>query len=528
MDKIYSYVNKNNVYIYFLGLLILGLIAQSMIEIYFAIQSSSWSYLEASKPDEALIIEAIKFGHIWQFASGYGPFFWGIGKLVHNIMQEEYIISGLRIFFISLKYLAFMLLIFTLHKNKNRFGAIIFSILCMTVPGFLFFGKVISPEYLLILLTSLTICFLIKDHQKIDKYYYAALIAATLLVLTKINMLPILFGIILYAFILDNNADKLTIRLKNILIIGLIPAVIIFIAVYLCGLDKTIMELKMIIAIVPQFEFSIIYINQFLGLNVVTWDQIIVGGIYSDFLPIYFTFIIIFFLLLYKIFRKKIINNILPIILFFIASLMLVNQIFQGMAYSWYIFVISFMYIASLSILIKDTKIYTNIFLISIFLILFFTHGFSRQMHVIQFNDTKNKQLISNSVAIKNMLNIISDHKCLIVGDVDILVPINLSHNYIPVFRSVIVDDMPYDDHLRQRVTLNTPYIRPARFALNQVTRNLWTLPDYFIVNTALSKSPLLSLIIRDNVKYYNKVKSVESLDLYIIKENSCYKMIKQ
>ena len=401
----------------------------------------------------------------------------------------------------------------------------------MSVPGYLFFGKVISPEYLLIFLSSLTICFLIKDHQKIGKYYYAALIAATLLVLTKINMLPILFGILLYAFILNNNADKLTIRLKNILITSLIPATIFFIVIYLSGFDKTIIELKMIIDIVPQFEFSIKYINQFLGLNAVTWDKIIVGGIYSDFLPIFFTFIIIIFLLLYKIFRKKIINNILPIILFSIASLMLVNQIFQGMAYSWYIFVMSFMYIASLSILIKDIKIYTNIFLISIFLILFITHGFSRQMHVIQFNDTKNNQLISNSIAMKSMTNIISDHKCLKSGNVDILVPLDFPYNYIPVFRSALVDnkhDMSSEFQINQRVISNMPYISPARFALNQVSRNLWRLPDYFIVNTALNKSPLLSLIVRDNVKYYNNVKSVESLDLYIIKENSCYKMIKQ
>ncbi len=138
----------------------------------------------------------------------------------------------------------------------------------------------------------------------------------------------------------------------------------------------------------------------------------------------------------------------------------------------------------------------------SCLLLLLISNGFARQIHHIEFKAKNNQQLVTNANIMEDMMKIISQYKCLKTGNIDILIPITFNNQFHPRQNDVI----------------------PARIALNNVATNTWQLPDYFIVNKEVyNTSPLLDFIIKDNLYKYAKVKSIQSLDLYILNEKKCY-----
>jgi len=484
-------------------------IAVFSMEVSLVLQQSSISDLHAASPDEALFIEVVRDRGIWHFSSGNGPVFWGAVYAILNIAPLGHEISFSRIVFIIFKYAAWLLVTYYFYRERGKaIGLLLFFVL-LTTPGYLFFGKIVSPEYLLLFLGGITVYFLLRDSNRIGREYYLATILAFLATITKITAFPLMIGVLIYGLfmpLLQEGRD-----LKECFIRAVNSVCIIVVAwgivLYLCGIESSWLNISEILSIAPSFQF-----DGRLGLSwyrdEITWDQISVGGIGIDFLPTLLIVMILFSALFYQKERSQVFhsNSSIACVLFFTVFAMFVPILFRGMAFGWYLFLPAFLFVIALFSLLPNDKHAVLFFGIILILVLFVNHGWDRMQERIELKRSNNIQLVSNKQSMNDVMTYVSKTLgCARTANLDILVPNITIHGF--------------------------PAIFPARIALNQKARGVWSIPDILIVNGKLDqtmRSPLKNFIIQDELEKFEHLATFDSLLLYAQKSLSCFPGIEE
>jgi len=209
-----------------------------------------------------------------------------------------------------------------LHHHK---GAMIFVVTMLVTPGFMFFGKVISPEYIIIL-PILSAVFLYRDNGKFQTFYLIALFFAWLALLSKISTAPLLFMIIVYGVVypilLNYPRKQYGKLLGKILLVSLV--VLLVVLIYCWG-SSVFSDIQLAFTLVSSWN-----------IDSVTWDQIKIGGLYIDFLPVFVFSAIVLLLLIIPSVDKEV--RVTSFVIICSAILMLVSSVFHNSGHTWYFF----------------------------------------------------------------------------------------------------------------------------------------------------------------------------------------------
>jgi hypothetical protein len=217
LNDVFSNRTLYNITKYIFWMMILLLVFCFILEVYLITEHHSFPDLHASSPDEAAFLEwAGPTG--FHFGSAYGPVFWSFLSLIMRFFPQEYLILVARILFASMKYIAWLLVAFSFVDSKlpvsslkaqtresqslsleiNYVAPILFLFCLLTTPGYFFFGKIISPEYMLMLFPALTFFFLYKDRLRFGRNYFFAIFFAMMTAATKLSGWPFMFIIAAY------------------------------------------------------------------------------------------------------------------------------------------------------------------------------------------------------------------------------------------------------------------------------------------------------------------------------------------
>lgn len=483
----------------FLRWALLLLCAEFGVEVWLVLANSHIEDLQAASPDEMLFIEVVNSGSPWGFAAGYGPVFWLLTySIFHFLPIDNAVIVG-RVLFIVLKYTSW--LVFSLVMlNSSKKSAALFLWVALITPGYFFFGKIISPEYLLLFFATISMCFLYKDAAKFGSNFFCSLFFASLAAATKITAAPMIviiyiFGLLCPIYFYRDIKASLRNGFYGLSILVLFWGPLVF----YCGLTSSIAQINDALSIVPpsEFNFEVLKLAWFRDMS--TWDQIMLGGIGVDFLPIFFLFVVSMFCT--AAFAKgAYLTSTLSIAFcaFISSAIMLFVTIVHQSTYSWYIFLPFQLMLISSVILFENQENEIYAFIFVALLALFFTHDAERIFSRLRFKYNSNEQVESNAKVMgKIQQYLLTNVPCARNGHLDILVPYNGRE-------------------------LN---VLPMRVSLNHRITNKWNLPDFLVLNKKLYSNgltPLTELVVKEDFKSFVKLEDFDMLQLYVNKNISC------
>ncbi len=472
-------------------------------ELFLVLRPSDLASLHAGSPDEALFLDTVTTNYIFHFSSGNGPLFWGLLVYFRDMAPKGFEIAIIRVAFVSLKYIAFYMGAAALGRVWGRASAALFLFVSLSVPGYFFFGKIISPEYLLLFTMSATICLAALDGGLLGWMYRAALVCAFLSVMAKVSMLPFALcfpGYGVAQAFLNAPSHQVKRAVKEAGLAFLLYAALTGLVFFLCPLDTSLQQIRDIMAIVPPLKFSMENVLLAWRRDEVTWDQIAVAGLRVDFLP---AAAAMFWSLVFGVGaiarRDKTPRILLGGVLFVAAALMAVNSVFHSMALSWYLFGPCFLFIAACALLLPPRM---PVVTLATFLVFVLVFAFSGAPHLIKhaaFKQGTDRQLIENAEKMKAITAFLAqNYPCAQTGLLDILVPTDAENAKNP----------------------STARIMPARLGLMRIVQNHSVYPDFLVVNRGVveGRSPLIQYIIKDALAQYDKLQSWGALDLYLQK----------
>jgi hypothetical protein len=274
---------------------------------------------------------------------GYGYVYWlfmGIIGLPIAFLQYSDLVLFYRLIGLLFKAIALFYLYKGISYKVSQRQGILSVILILCMPGFWFYGKVISPEYIILGLISISLYLLVLDNLEIKKYYYLSVVIFALAVSIKLIILP--FGII-YPIYLLLKREK-----KTILHFVTTPFIIVLLF-FLSNLTlitksgRNVFHIWMNINGANIYPPSLRRIAVYYMFDNITWDQIINSGFMIDYLNA-FLFLAFVGILAFSIYRK---NRCILIIPFAISDFILTVIIMSTQPYhSWYLMVplLSFVY----------------------------------------------------------------------------------------------------------------------------------------------------------------------------------------
>jgi hypothetical protein len=494
--------NINEKRFMFFPLSLLIVLSLYCLEVYLLTQHIDLIYLQAASPDEMLLYEiAVQQSNGWNFGAGYGPTFWLIMDVVTKNLNAPHAIATLKIIFVSLKYFGALFIACTVFKN-DEFKKTFFLLVFVLTPGYLFFGKVISPEYLILFLVAISISFLYLGRKTISWKYYVGLIFMVLAFITKISVLPALVLIFFYALLVaftTYRTKKAILTTVNLLIVVISTNLFFLI---MSGFWNSINTIITALSIVPNTSINSNIFHLAYFRNELTWDQIKLGGIGIDFLSISLIFIISIILRLVYLYRinynYKKMSFLILLVLVSLSSILLPT--IRQVAFSWYLFFPIEILLVTAILMIPKTRL-NYIIVFSFYCLILFFHDAKRGVENVEFYVEKNQELTST----KHYINALNDHlneqkKCMLNGNLDILVP-NINNDIL---------------------------VLPMRVSLNHVSREIWIEPDYLVINRNLEKNgttPLLQHVIKDSISNYTYIRDFGTLGLYINNNPSCFKL---
>ncbi len=353
-------LDKNNVLVW---LTMVFIIVVDMIPLS---ESRLPAELIASVPDEFIFLDiifklqALIYDGFWMDALsigtpyGYGYVYWLMVAVVGMPVKELDYSS--QVLFYRMVHLIFkcVALCFLWKASVFRGGArrgALALLLFLSLPGFWFYGKVISCEYVILALISITTYYIVKDDFSYKSNYWRACFFLGLAIGIKMNMGLMFLLPIIYVLSTGINKNKLLMIAKSgFCIIG------IFLLANLTIITKNGRDIFLQWIEISRHvltEPSVDHFIQYYNLNSLTWDRIPLGGMAIDFFPIWFLcFFIVVLLVAVK--YKKTDGYVLAL---GITSLMWVSFVMfaQGFFY-WYLFapVMVFLYFITTSI--KEDK----------------------------------------------------------------------------------------------------------------------------------------------------------------------------
>ncbi len=479
-----------------IGLLLLAVMF--LYETWLVVAMHSQADLQAGSPDESLMIDCLpKHGLLFGFLAAYGPFFWGILSALNAIIPATYQIFVLRIIFVLFKYIAWLILLRELCRGQNFWRASVFLLALMTTPGYLFFGKIIAPEYLLFLPTSLCFAFLLQDRARFGSHYLWALVCAALTTATKISAAPITFCVVAYGLLYPLFIPDARSRYRSIIRNTLLVLILLALATLsLVNIHDSVDQIRAVAAIIPEARYNVDALTLAWNRTEMTWDRILVGGLSDDFLPL---IIVTMILPLALIVRKMLAKDNGAILLAIVLSgvLMLISAISHGLAFSWYVFIpmylLAFAALMSLPSQQMD-RLYIGLYVV--LLVVFAVQGAHRMHERISLKINNNHQLARHALTMQKVVQYFSNEvPCARTGNLDLLVP------QIPSSSAIV--------------------FTPARLSLNPKTP-----PDVLVVNRQLDEHMMLQFALKGDLSQYREIQQIGPLSLYARTNLSCLKQL--
>lgn len=267
------------------GLLPMLLLACAWLaETWLMLQHVDVAAMQASAPDEMLFIEVSARTTAWGFVAGYGPVFWLlVQSLFKHLPFDTAVIVG-RVLFISFKYGGWLIL-FRMIQVRHPRVATLFLVLASLTPGYYFFGKVISPEYPMLFLGAMTLAALVRDQARFGRWYLAALLCASLAVSTKISAAPLLLLVASASLIHPVVArGDWRLALGNSVRAGLALLAFWGAMALLCDPSRSLTQIREALSIIPSASLGQGVWRAAWHRQDTSWDQILMGGLGTDFL----------------------------------------------------------------------------------------------------------------------------------------------------------------------------------------------------------------------------------------------------
>lgn len=496
---------RNSIYRFVSPLLLLSLFLVCFLyELKLISSINTQSLLNAAAPDEALFISILEkytaFFRTFDFSifpnglpSGYGLTFWFTLFAFDTVFKSLVLV---RAAFLLLKYIAFIfafLAIDSFHK-KNPFNWLIkiyFALFFIVTPGFWFYGKIISPEYLVLTFASISIFLLAKDEYHFGLRYFFAVLFSALAAYTKISALPFPLTLLILPFLFFRREARFLAIAKPAFTASLLCILALAPLVFLSGgiseVGKSYQEIN---GILPSANISLESLLSSFSYAVVSWDQIELYGLYA-FLPILIVTLASIVDLTYKLVIEKVglcRRDLVGLSILGGASISLLVMIFKVTAHTWYVFPPIFLFLISAFILINPSR-----FRVTFYGALLLVVGISSAGEVfkrIQFKEENNRVLHVFNSKIDEILQAVTQ-KCPNVQniDLDILIPTNQNMMLIPL-----------------------------RTSLREVIEHHWVPPDAYFVNRMLQKSesPLLEFVIRERRSEYRSIGIISGAEIFI------------
>ncbi|AYM13918.1 hypothetical protein At1D1108_42920 [Agrobacterium tumefaciens] len=315
------------------------LLALFLLEIHLLDYRKGIEVLRSGTPDEALFFEVsanyMKSFISWDasffpqgFPGPYGHPFWfllvaviGIANLLdlNSVLLAYYV-------FLSLKYLSCFFWKKTLEQRYGCFQSSIFSLTLLLSPGLFFYGKIISPEYMVMLVFS------IATYYMAQKNYNGASSYALLGTYIKILYAP--YFLIALTVMIAREYRKIY-RLNLTFVVA---SLLSCLAIIKAGGPIVVLNSILALPTPPlRFDFEF-WRDSFFGNPIFTWDQILLLRP-ADAFPIFLILAPIaantFLLRL-----REIVADHFGLFCFLVGSVLLILLLTsKGMIFSWYSFV---------------------------------------------------------------------------------------------------------------------------------------------------------------------------------------------
>jgi hypothetical protein len=467
------------------------------LELFLVVPNYSWPVIEASLPDEAMFIETAKFGAA-QFEAGYGPVFWGLLSQLLLLFPQGINVAFARIAFIVFKYLAVFLIAFR-SEAKGKFFAAAFLFSIVGSPGYLFFGKIISPEYLLLFLSTLSVSKFFQDNCSFGKDYLWSVCFGFLAVLTKLNALPLFLSILFFGlwfgYVKSRSSSIIQyhVLLRRLFIMFLLSSLVLTL-IFINGQKSVVSNLGLAFSIMPPLKLDYEALKNAWSFDGTTWDQIKLGGIAVDFMPI----LVMSIFTLLVLFENNKEKRWQYLVVGVSALAMLFSTVFHQLGHTWYLF-LPFFLLAILSQEILSTK-RRFIQASALVFVLFFAI-----LNIPRLKDRVSLKIANNESLKENLIN-----SNLLIG---------IARNTVPCFKSANFDILVPIDSFEKGFDA-------ARMALQKNVLGIWKLPDVLIINNNLPSklgSPLLQYVVKEDIDKYNLSHTLNGLELYIKTGSSCF-----
>lgn len=315
------------------------LIALFTLEIHLLGYRESIGILRSGAPDEALFFDVsanyMKSFISWDaslfpqgFPGPYGHPFWFLMVAllgIANLLDLNSVLLAYNVF-LSLKYLSCYFWKKTFEERYDYFQSSIFSLTLLLSPGLFFYGKVISPEYMLMLVFSIGTYYIAK------KKYNIALSCALLGTYIKILYAP--YFLIASTVVIARDSWKFD-RLDLTFVVALLLSCL---AIIMAGGPIVVLNSILALPTPPlQFDFEFWW-DSFFGAPIFSWDQILLLRP-ADAFPIFLILapiaVITFMLRL-----RGIVADHFGLLGFLVGSALLIFLLTsKGMIFSWYSFV---------------------------------------------------------------------------------------------------------------------------------------------------------------------------------------------
>jgi hypothetical protein len=373
----------------------------------------SASELQAVLPDEYQFMSEILrmqdillYGRLHEFLSygtpyGYGFLYWVlmgiIGVPFHSLDYEQKVLFY-RLVGIFFKAAAIYYLYRGINLKFPRVQSVLGCVFILVLPGYWFYGKVISPEFILLGLLSLSIYLLLKDDNKIGKWYWISVIVFASALNIKISLAPI--GMMWASYLVVTYKKGILKEWKKVILTPTLVVItfLIFNVTLITKMGRNSFDYWLTFNKGNTHFPTWSSIKNFYYYNYTTWDRIPNAGMKVDYLSTWL--LIMFFAVVgYLLFiNRRSWYTAIPITL--TSLLYLYFVIGTQITHSWYFFPVFLLIAYAIFASFKFNRL--AISAVSIFLIITLMMNYPR----IEF---KYKQRISVNQDAKNQLTYSSE-----------------------------------------------------------------------------------------------------------------------
>ena len=473
-------------------------VSSAFVELRLVLANGRWVDIQAAVPDEALFIEIAKNGFA-HYGLLYGPLFWGPLELLLWLSPDCWEGGVARACYEGAKYATIGVLARWLWTGQDqKLAATAFVLAIIASPGFMFLGKIISPEYELLLWSGLSVKSLVDDRGQLGRKYLLAVFLAAIATLTKLNGLTLLgivivYGIVRSCFCGYKNASTPLFRLvSKVLVLLSVLAACLSVLTWPTNLFADIRLAYTLL--VPPLSIDTESIALAWSFDGVTWDQVKLGGIQRDFLPAFTLGALATLLIIPLGFKGK---QSATWAIYLAALAAMLSAVFHHMGHTWYLFLPMFLFAVSGALVIANYDITVQALAVVVVLLASVASLPRLDDRLAYKRDSNRAMLAKEDDAAKFVQQALQQFPCIASANFAVMIPwVGHQKNFIPM-----------------------------RTALANKSSGNYVLPDLLVLNTKLPSdmaSPLKQLIIKNEIDLYQTLGYTDHVSVYVLSSLTC------